>query len=480
MGLLDKALGGSETLSKNEGGTLRTGARVPAPTAPRGEVIGDLWYDTSILALKIWNGTAWVGVASGTAPVLDAGLELYQAGGTPFIDFHNTAVPDAQDYKTRLIMQTTGEMQMHVGMGYSFSWFPDGEFDAHHIGVNGDNDKNVGIKIVTGTSGTGLFFDNVLSDNKILLYDPDYRIGIRGGTMVFNTGDIFDFRRLDVRRLYVDASQVAVESNSLTLADRPFYLKAWNDNTHLIRWHGSFDGFQYSTWAEHRFYALGQADACAWINNNGIRGAGPGTGADWTLAQTRAEDDSNGSASWATHLPNFAASIMEHWRGDNGGHWRNNAGGWFLLHVDVDDTSLSDIKRDIQDLPKVRSKVKKLKPKTYKFKRPNDPTAHPIVARAKDQHERWLEEVKEGRWDPKAVALINRQWEDDNVGFLVEDMVEEFPEVVTFDREGNPQGIRYRHLAVILWRMNQEQEEDLDDLKKRVKALEKKEPNETR
>lgn len=67
MGLLDKALGGSETLSKNEGGTLRTGARVPAPTAPRGEVIGDLWYDTALLTLKAWDGTTWVPIGGGAS-----------------------------------------------------------------------------------------------------------------------------------------------------------------------------------------------------------------------------------------------------------------------------------------------------------------------------------------------------------------------------------------------------------------------------
>lgn len=67
-----------------------------------------------------------------------------------------------------------------------FSFFQDGEFDCHHIGVNGDNNANVGVKITTGTGGTGLYFDDVVSDTKIQLY-TDYVIGVRAATMYFRT-----------------------------------------------------------------------------------------------------------------------------------------------------------------------------------------------------------------------------------------------------------------------------------------------------
>lgn len=46
----------------NSGGTRRTGTRIPGPTQPKGEVIGDLWYDTNVLILKVWNGSAFASV----------------------------------------------------------------------------------------------------------------------------------------------------------------------------------------------------------------------------------------------------------------------------------------------------------------------------------------------------------------------------------------------------------------------------------
>lgn len=51
-------------LSKNDNGTLRVGNRLPQDTPPKGEIIGDLWYDTTVSSLKSWNGTSWVQVGS--------------------------------------------------------------------------------------------------------------------------------------------------------------------------------------------------------------------------------------------------------------------------------------------------------------------------------------------------------------------------------------------------------------------------------
>lgn len=50
------------TLSEEGDNIRRTGARRPGDTAPNGAVIGDLWYDTVVSTLKVWNGSAWVPV----------------------------------------------------------------------------------------------------------------------------------------------------------------------------------------------------------------------------------------------------------------------------------------------------------------------------------------------------------------------------------------------------------------------------------
>lgn len=57
----------------------RVGARRPGPLAPDGATVGDLWYDTTTLTLKAWNGSAWVsgsGGSSGTIALNDGTLFL--------------------------------------------------------------------------------------------------------------------------------------------------------------------------------------------------------------------------------------------------------------------------------------------------------------------------------------------------------------------------------------------------------------------
>lgn len=58
----NNALGNKTSLSKNDNGTLRVGNRLPSDIAPKGEVIGDLWYDTTVNTLKAWNGTQWIAI----------------------------------------------------------------------------------------------------------------------------------------------------------------------------------------------------------------------------------------------------------------------------------------------------------------------------------------------------------------------------------------------------------------------------------
>lgn len=335
-----------------------------------------------------------------------------------------------------------------------------------HFDVNGITANN---RAYMGASGAHAGWAQ-FSHNAYWNSSAHYGLMHNGGTVLLS-GDEVILRYQNDNRLCAAGDDIWL-NRSLNLRGYRIWTKAYADETHRIHWDSGIDGHQYVTWGDHRFHMTGGHRFT--VHSRGSISMGAGTGADWSLAQVRTENNDGGSASMAFHLPNHSAQIMENWRGDGGVHWRNNGGGWALVHLDSDDLSMAEIKRNIQDMGKVRTKVKKLKPKKYKMKRPDDPTAPEIIARAKDVHLRWKEECREGRWDPKAIALIERQWEDDNIGFLVEDMVKEFPEVCTYNAEGEPQGIRYRHLAVILWKMNEEQEEDIEDLKARVAALEKK------
>lgn len=166
---------GQQDLGSGVGDNVRRfGPRVPSTTAPNGQVIGDLWYDISTLTLKAWNGTAWVGVASGSALVYDAGLELYQGSSTPYIDFHNAANPagdSGADFAWRLIANSgtnfTLDYATGTGFGTAFNFFNDGEFQCDHIGVGQDNTDNQGIMVgnnrIQGTGGRNWFKDSELS-----------------------------------------------------------------------------------------------------------------------------------------------------------------------------------------------------------------------------------------------------------------------------------------------------------------------------
>lgn len=100
----------------------RVGARRPGPIAPKGESMGDIWYDTANKILKVWNGTFWQnvgggGIVPGTSAFYD-GIELYQPSSTPYIDFHRAANPagdGSADYNMRLINSASGTLRLTGG-----------------------------------------------------------------------------------------------------------------------------------------------------------------------------------------------------------------------------------------------------------------------------------------------------------------------------------------------------------------------------
>ena len=78
--------GPSLTLSKNVDGVIRSGARRPGPTAPNGEVVGDLWYNTATLTLMVWNGTAWDPYGSLTIYNRSGATGSGSTGSATFVD----------------------------------------------------------------------------------------------------------------------------------------------------------------------------------------------------------------------------------------------------------------------------------------------------------------------------------------------------------------------------------------------------------
>jgi hypothetical protein len=61
----------------------------------------------------------------------------------------------------------------------------------------------------------------------------------------------------------------------------------------------------------------------------------------------------------------------------------------------------------------------------------------------------------------------------DRRGFIAEDVEEVIPQVVTKDKDGDPQGINYTELIPYLTKMIQIQQKQINDLETRVKDLER-------
>jgi len=68
----------------------------------------------------------------------------------------------------------------------------------------------------------------------------------------------------------------------------------------------------------------------------------------------------------------------------------------------------------------------------------------------------------------EAVSYNKIGVDDREIGLIAEDVAELFPEVVTYNEEGQPQGIQYQRLSVILLKAMQELSQEVNELKKKL------------
>ena len=84
------------------------------------------------------------------------------------------------------------------------------------------------------------------------------------------------------------------------------------------------------------------------------------------------------------------------------------------------------------------------------------------------------------RYTPKLVGGITEPEIRENIGLIAEEVVELYPEVVTFDKEAQPAGLMYDRLVAVLIERVQSQQEiinkmaaDLEMIKALIGAVEK-------
>lgn len=90
MSVLGSAFGTTQGLTKNDNGTLRVGNRLPSTTPPKGEVVGDIWYNTSTLVLYVWDGTTWIPLGGSSS----SGLWYYDAPNDAIAPSENVELLD--------------------------------------------------------------------------------------------------------------------------------------------------------------------------------------------------------------------------------------------------------------------------------------------------------------------------------------------------------------------------------------------------
>lgn len=224
----------------------RVGSRRPGPTAPNGESLGDLWYDTSALALKVWNGTAWVGVASsggGGLSYITPGLEIYHPASTPYIDFHRAADPAGDsnaDFNIRFINDADNVLRLST-----LSAVNSNTGGRLHIG-----NAFIGSHPVHGGGNWAAFGHQ----NRLATGDYQYMANTDGDTLI-NSGGIGRIRMFingASERMLADLNAVHW-SSILAMRDNVIHLRAWNDTNHRIEYQSGVDATNHTMNSNIRF-----------------------------------------------------------------------------------------------------------------------------------------------------------------------------------------------------------------------------------
>ncbi len=452
------------------GAIRRVGARRPGPTAPNGEIMGDLWYDTANLTLNVWNGTNWQLVAASGPSVgtnvFYNGLELYHPASTPFIDFHravNPAGDGSADYNMRIINNTNGYLEVFGGrvrvgwaeMGThpvhtSYAWFgrtaQAGGSDYAFLTNGSESIINAvdtsymsrGGSWIARANASGftvnsdmyaewkLQFRNQVRDDVINLYPSDYMLGIRSQTLFLTTN-----------------LWLSMDSRS-SGANRTF------------DWH-AYDGIYLRNSAWYRTQGGGGfylADALWGLKSAG----GGGRTATTENNECRLIIERISQGGWATSaienrggsgsVPQYAF----HANGERANQLRKDNGGWNGVWVDQNSNCASFFsagfgtcsdearKTDIAVFEDIGLKtIRGLVPKTYRY---HPVTEDQIWSTMKDRQER-----ADGKW--KYRVGQQESWEQVHVGYMAEEIYNRFPLAAFLDPiDERPWAIDYGKLVI--------------------------------
>lgn len=485
---------GQQDLNSGIEGVRRFGPRVPSNAEPNGQVKGDLWYDLANFALKVWNGTDWVGVASGTGQAVTPGMELYHPSGTPFIDFHRAASPAGDsyaDYNVRLIneanndlrlMGTGGTAALRVGSTNgevrASTWIADGNYAMFGSQLRAVANNSHYAIIVSGTS------DNVYFGGTPMTF----RLANNGTTVAV-----------------MDANGYHA-SLPVQLDGSRMYTKTTNDAAHMLAYYSPGDFFEYFTWNEHKFWSqavhygsiganaagvlanvnwvrMNEA-AVGWYNNTegcGLRASnvfGSSDSVDTQHNETQIVGRKLSQAGWATagiesfsEVSNGVPYMTNHANGCCTSSWRKDANQSYMVVVNSGGgcdwvyaanhpvCSEEGRKHNISITDDYGLKtLRGLNLKRFQYT-PSDESE--IWA-----WESWKHDRERGVWTNPPNEHMN--WDTWHIGYMAEEMANLVPEIVGYYSDGKPKGIDYGNLVVVVIEAVKELANRLDNLEARM------------
>jgi hypothetical protein len=217
---VEGATGGTCTIKLGNGGPISGVRHLGSAAVPTGSTVWVLQQGYDLLVLGPVSTAPW-----GTAMQLE-GLELFHPGSTPYIDFHRATNPagSGADYNMRIINNVNGYLEVFGGrvrIGWaeigthpvhtSYAWFgrtaqagsTDYAFltngsesiinsiDATYMSIGGNwvaRATTAGLTVNTNLyAEQKIHFRQQVRDDLIMLYDPDYCIGIRSATLYMRT-----------------------------------------------------------------------------------------------------------------------------------------------------------------------------------------------------------------------------------------------------------------------------------------------------
>lgn len=411
------------------------------------------------------------------------GLELAHPSSTPYIDFHRSTNPEeATDYNVRLINDAAAQLSLVGGQ----------------LAINGTT--------LYGTAGRNYFKDNERSAGAGL------RVGAAWGLygIYSESGDVVVGSATGVVRL--NSEGTFLDGNGWTVKSRNYMGQSGAFGTtfaqfsHASYWNSTAYGFMqesngtlYFSTAGSAYFRVNNTTKASWSGSEFYVGDASNMRfqafrfdqiGDWTVSAilSSAQGGSTGARITFYSAGQNAAPIFKGWGPDL--ECRNYAdNAYTIIRASAFNVnSVADAKRNIASaadvMPKAtrKQKIKAVRPVHYKWKEPASHCANCRGTGLKKNNQRITDEERTAAkskescpdcgGDPTAAA--NPAWTrgqaDGWYGFLVDEMVTQFPEVVGWKQHGpgeepKPEAIDVMGVVALLW-------EEIKDLEDRLAVIE--------